>query len=101
MIQLLRVMQRVSSLHYYVIIAHHYVIITEGPIITHYYIFQSPELADGPLPDASSLAPCQRTNGWDPGHPLHAGWDLLGSQDEVPITEHAKQTSSSSYRGTI
>ena len=28
------------------IITHYYVIITQGLIITHHYIFQSPELAD-------------------------------------------------------
>ena len=45
MIPLLRVMQRVCY-HDYVVITYYYVIITKGPIITHDYIFQSPELAD-------------------------------------------------------
>ena len=45
MIPLLRIMQRVG-LHYCIIITFHYVIITPGFIITHYYLFQSPELAD-------------------------------------------------------
>ena len=35
------------SLCYYKIITYYYVIITSGSIITHYYLFQSPELADG------------------------------------------------------
>ena len=42
---LLRVMQSVS-LHYYVVITYYYAIITMGSIITHYYLFLSPELAD-------------------------------------------------------
>jgi len=42
---LLRVMQR-ASFCYYLIITYYYVIITPGSIITHYYLFQSPELAD-------------------------------------------------------
>ena len=47
MIPLLRIMQRVV---YYVIIApFYYVIITPDSIITHYYLFQSPKLADGGL----------------------------------------------------
>ena len=35
-----------SKPHYYIIIIHCYFIITNVPIITHYYIFQSPFLAD-------------------------------------------------------
>ena len=46
MITLLLVMQR-ACLCYYTIITYYYVIITPGSIITHYYLFQSPELADG------------------------------------------------------
>ena len=46
MIPLLSVMQRVS-LYYYIIMIYYYVIITQGSIITHYFLFQSPELADG------------------------------------------------------
>ena len=46
MITLLRVMQR-ASLCYYTIITYYFVIITPGSIFTHYYLFQSPELADG------------------------------------------------------
>ena len=38
-------MQR-ACLCYYTIITYYYVIITPGSIITHYYLFQSPELAD-------------------------------------------------------
>ena len=38
-------MQR-KSLFYYSIITYYYVIITSGSTITHYYLFQSPELAD-------------------------------------------------------
>ena len=45
MITLLPVMQR-ACLCYYTIITYYYVIITPGSIITHYYLFQSPELAD-------------------------------------------------------
>ena len=45
MITLLRVMQR-ASFCCYTFITYHYVIITPGSIITHYYLFQSPELAD-------------------------------------------------------
>ena len=45
MIALLLVMQT-GCLHYYVIITHYYVIITQTSVITHYYPFQSPELAD-------------------------------------------------------
>ena len=45
MIPLCRVMQRVS-IYYYTIFLYYYVIITPGSIITHYYLFQSPELAD-------------------------------------------------------
>ena len=48
MITLLPVMQR-ACLCYYTIITYYYVIITPGSIITHYYLFQSPELADGSL----------------------------------------------------
>ena len=48
-------MQRVS-LHYYVIYMHYYVIITKGHIITHYYIFQYPELADVPAVAAEARA---------------------------------------------
>ena len=32
--------------HYYVIITYFDAIATKGPVITHYYIFQSPEIAD-------------------------------------------------------
>ena len=39
------VMQRVS-LYYYTDITHSYAIITPGSITTHYYLFQSPKLAD-------------------------------------------------------
>ena len=42
---LLQVMQR-ASLCYYTIVTYYYVIITQGSIITHYYLFQSLELAD-------------------------------------------------------
>ena len=45
MITLLHVMQT-ACLYYYVIITYFYVIITRTSIITHYYPFQSPELAD-------------------------------------------------------
>ena len=45
MISLLLVMQR-ACLCYYIIITYYYVIITPGSIITHYYQFQSSELAD-------------------------------------------------------
>ena len=45
MITLLCVMQR-ASLCYYTIINYYYVIIIPGSIITHYYLLQSPELAD-------------------------------------------------------
>ena len=38
-------MQR-ASLCYYTIITYYYVIITQGSIITHYYLLQSAELAD-------------------------------------------------------
>ena len=48
MIQLLRIMQRVG-LHYCIIISYYYVIIIQGGFITHYYLFQSPELADDSL----------------------------------------------------
>ena len=48
MITLLRVMPR-ASLSYYTICVYYYVIITQGSIITHYYLFQSPELADVPV----------------------------------------------------
>ena len=50
MITLLRVMQR-ASLCYYTIITYYYVIITPGSIITDYYLFQSPKLADGMIDD--------------------------------------------------
>ena len=46
MMVLLHVMQ-MGCIHYYVIITHYYVIITQTSVITHYYSFQSPELADG------------------------------------------------------
>ena len=36
------------SLYYYIIILYYYFIITTGSTITHYYPFQSPELADEP-----------------------------------------------------
>ena len=39
-------MQRASLCHY-TIITYYYVIITPGSIITHYYLFQSAEFADG------------------------------------------------------
>ena len=55
MITLLLVMQR-ASLCYYTIITYYYVIITPCSIITHYYLFQSPELADD-LPSLPSLSP--------------------------------------------
>ena len=45
MITWLRVMQR-ASLCYYITITYSYIIITQGSIITHYYLYQSPELAD-------------------------------------------------------
>ena len=48
------VMQRVS-LYYYTIITYYYVIISQGPIITHYYLFQSPKLADARLATWSGL----------------------------------------------
>ena len=48
MITLLPVMQR-ACLCYYTIITYYYVIITPGSIITHYYLFQSPDLADDRL----------------------------------------------------
>ena len=38
-------MQR-ACLWYYTIITYYYVIITQGSIITHYYLLQSAELAD-------------------------------------------------------
>ena len=44
LISLLHGIQGVS-LHSYIIIPYSYVIITQGPIITHYYLFQLPELA--------------------------------------------------------
>ena len=59
MIPLLRVMQRVCY-HDYVVITYYYVIITKGPIITHNYIFQSPELADA-CPVNKRQSP---KNGW-------------------------------------
>ena len=55
-------MQR-ACLCYYVIITYYYVIITLGSIITHYYLFQSPELADA-LP---AFPDSHRTAGWGPG----------------------------------
>ena len=61
MIALFRVMQR-ACLCYYTIIMYHYVIITPGSIITHYYLFQSPELSDGGVLSLSSsekMTPCQ------------------------------------------
>ena len=45
MIPLLHIMQSVG-LYYWIIITYHYIIITPGSIITHYYLFQSPKLAD-------------------------------------------------------
>ena len=47
MIPLFCIMQSVG-LHYCIItsITYYYVIITQGSIVTHYYLFQSPELAD-------------------------------------------------------
>ena len=42
---LLLVMQT-ACLRYYIIITYYYVIITQTSTITHYYPFQSPELAD-------------------------------------------------------
>ena len=50
---LLRIMQR-ASFCYYIIITYYYVIITSGSIITHYYLFQSPELADDRSSDVLS-----------------------------------------------
>ena len=41
------VMQRVRFHYYITITTNHYVIIRKGPIIPHFYIFQSPELAHG------------------------------------------------------
>ena len=41
--------KQMGCLHYYVIITHCYVIITQTSIITYYYPFQSPELADGTI----------------------------------------------------
>ena len=58
-------MQR-ACLCYYTIITYYYVIITLGSIIIHYYIFQSPELAD-----ASDAFPTWRAFeriGLDPTH---------------------------------
>ena len=46
MMPLLLVMQA-ACLRYYTIITYYYVITTQTSIITHYYPFQSPELADG------------------------------------------------------
>ena len=46
MITLLHLVQKVSLCHY-TTITYYYVIITPGSIITHYYLFQSLELADG------------------------------------------------------
>ena len=43
-------MQR-ASLSYYTITMYFYVIITQGSIITHYNLFQSPELANVPVAD--------------------------------------------------
>ena len=45
MIPLLCVMQRVR-LYYCTIIMYYSIMITPGSIITHYYLFQSPKLAD-------------------------------------------------------
>ena len=56
MISLLLVMQR-ACLCYYIIITYYYVIITPGSIITHYYPFQSPELADANDPKEGSSHP--------------------------------------------
>ena len=57
MIPLLRVIQRVSF-HYYNIIAYYYVIFQAGSIITHYYWFQSAELADDLPAPILGLFPC-------------------------------------------
>ena len=56
MITLLPVMQR-ACLCYYTIITYYYVIITPGSIITHYYLFQSPELADAQADSGSEVRP--------------------------------------------
>ena len=53
MIASLHVMQ-MGFLHYHVIITHYYVIITQTSVITHYYPFQSPELADDESNDSDS-----------------------------------------------
>ena len=45
MIPLLRVLPG-GGLYYYIVITYYYVIITTGSIITHYCLFQSPELVD-------------------------------------------------------
>ena len=39
-------MQREST-HFYINTTHYYVIITKRPKITRYYLFHSPEFADG------------------------------------------------------
>ena len=46
MIPRLCVMQEKPSI-ITILLRHNYIIITQGSIITHYYLFQSPELADG------------------------------------------------------
>ena len=56
MIQLLRVMQRGFQYHY-VLLHYYYIIFTTGSIFTHYYIFWSPELADGVTAGEINLRP--------------------------------------------
>ena len=65
MIASLHVMQ-MGCLHYYVIITHYYVITTQTSVITHYYPFQSPELADEEqtqLQQVPQHFDCARANG--------------------------------------
>ena len=45
MIPLLHIMQQVCS-HYHIILTSCYIIIIKGTIVTHYYTFQSSNLAD-------------------------------------------------------
>ena len=53
-IALLHVMQ-MGCLHYYVIIIHCYVIVIQTSVITHYFPFQSPELADDDFPSQALI----------------------------------------------
>ena len=57
---------QMGCLHYYVIITHYYVITTQTSVITHYYPFQSPELADEEqiqLQQVPQHFDCARANG--------------------------------------